>query len=91
VREGDVVGVWGCGPIGLSIQKLSKEIRGAKRVYAVDKDAQRLKIAESLGMIPVDASKVKPDEYILSSSRTVSTAASKRAVSAARIRPNTRS
>jgi len=66
VREGDVVGVWGCGPIGLSIQKLSKEIRGAKKVYAVDKDPQRLKIAESFGMIPVDASKVKPDEYILS-------------------------
>ncbi|KAL8822480.1 MAG: hypothetical protein Q9191_006786 [Dirinaria sp. TL-2023a] len=66
VREGDVVGVWGCGPIGLSIQKLSKEIRGAQKVYAVDKDPQRLKIAESFGMIPVDASKVKPDEYILS-------------------------
>lgn len=66
VREGDVIGVWGCGPIGLSIQKLSKEIRGAKKVYAVDKDPQRLKIAESFGMIPVDASKVKPDEYILS-------------------------
>ncbi|KAK5188925.1 hypothetical protein LTR47_011531 [Exophiala xenobiotica] len=66
VRKGDVVGVWGCGPIGLSIQKLSKEIRGAQKVYAVDKDSQRLKIAESFGMIPVDASKVKPDEYILS-------------------------
>lgn len=66
VREGDVVGVWGCGPIGLSIQKLSKEIRGAKKVYAVDKDPERLAIAKSLGMIPVDANKVKPDEYILS-------------------------
>ncbi|KOS38109.1 hypothetical protein ACN38_g11074 [Penicillium nordicum] len=66
VREGDVIGVWGCGPIGLSIQKLSKEIRGAQKVYAVDKDPQRLKIAESFGMIPVDASKVTPDEYILS-------------------------
>lgn len=66
VREGDVVGVWGCGPIGLSIQKLSKEIRGAKKVYAVDKDPHRLKIAESFGMIPVDVSKVKADEYILS-------------------------
>ncbi|KPI45643.1 Zinc-type alcohol dehydrogenase-like protein [Cyphellophora attinorum] len=42
------------------------EVRGAKKVYAVDKDPQRLKIAESHGMIPVDASKVKPDEYILS-------------------------
>jgi len=66
VREGDVIGVWGCGPIGLSIQKLSKEIRGAKKVYAIDKDHRRLKIAESFGMIPVDASKVNPAEYILS-------------------------
>ncbi|KAI7448736.1 alcohol dehydrogenase GroES-like domain-containing protein [Hortaea werneckii] len=66
VSEGDVVGVWGCGPIGLSIQKLSKEIRGAKKVYAIDKDPHRLKIAESHGMIAVDASKVKADDYILS-------------------------
>ncbi|KAI7359386.1 alcohol dehydrogenase GroES-like domain-containing protein [Hortaea werneckii] len=66
VSEGDVVGVWGCGPIGLSIQKLSKEIRGAKKVYAIDKDSHRLKIAESHGMIAVDASKVKADDYILS-------------------------
>jgi len=66
VRPGDVVGVWGCGPIGLSIQKLSKEIRGAAKVYAIDTESHRLKIAEAHGMIPVDASKVKPDEYILS-------------------------
>lgn len=66
VSEGDVVGVWGCGPIGLSIQKLSKEIRGAKKVYAIDQDPHRLKIAESHGMIAVDASKVKADDYILS-------------------------
>ncbi|KAI7197690.1 alcohol dehydrogenase GroES-like domain-containing protein [Hortaea werneckii] len=66
VSQGDVVGVWGCGPIGLSIQKLSKEIRGAKKVYAIDKDPHRLKIAESHGMIAVDASKVKADDHILS-------------------------
>lgn len=66
VQAGDVVGVWGCGPIGLSIQKLSKEIRGAAKVYAIDRDQQRLEIAKAHGMIPVDASKVKPDEYILS-------------------------
>jgi threonine dehydrogenase-like Zn-dependent dehydrogenase len=36
-------------------------------VYAVDKDPQRLKIAESFGMIPVDVSKHKhPVDYILS-------------------------
>ncbi|EON65967.1 hypothetical protein W97_05209 [Coniosporium apollinis CBS 100218] len=65
VGEGDVVGVWGCGPIGLSIQRLSL-LRGAKKVYAVDVDTKRLAMAESFGMIPVDANKHKADEYILS-------------------------
>jgi threonine dehydrogenase-like Zn-dependent dehydrogenase len=59
VRDGDVVGVWGCGPVGLSIGRLAK-FRGAKRVYAVDKDVQRLKIAASFGMIPINV-KDHPD------------------------------
>ncbi|THY24103.1 alcohol dehydrogenase GroES-like domain-containing protein [Aureobasidium pullulans] len=53
VTKGDVVGVWGCGAIGLSIQKLSL-FRGARKVYAIDKDPQRLKIAASFGAIPVN-------------------------------------
>ncbi|CAA9956759.1 S-glutathione dehydrogenase [Pyrenophora teres f. maculata] len=66
VRKGDVVGVWGCGAVGLSIQRLAK-LRGARKVYAVDKDANRLQIAESLGMIPVDVNKHSdPADYILS-------------------------
>ncbi|KKA21766.1 Formaldehyde dehydrogenase [Rasamsonia emersonii CBS 393.64] len=66
VGKGDVVGVWGCGPVGLSIQRLAK-LRGASKVYAVDKDPQRLKIAEDFGMIPIDVS-LHPDvaDYILS-------------------------
>lgn len=66
VREGDVVGVWGCGAIGLSIQRLAK-LRGAKKVYAVDKDEHRLKLAKSYGMIPVNIKEhPNPAEYILS-------------------------
>jgi len=66
VREGDVVGVWGCGPVGLSIQRLAK-LRGASRVYAVDKDEHRLKIAKSFGMIPVNVKEHdSPADYILS-------------------------
>lgn len=66
VQEGDVVGVWGCGPIGLTVQRLAK-LRGAKKIYAMDKDAQRLRIAEDFGMIPVEVD-AHPDvaEYILS-------------------------
>lgn len=53
VGKGDIVGVWGCGPVGLSIQRLAK-LRGASKVFAVDKDQTRLKIAKGFGMIPVD-------------------------------------
>lgn len=66
VGKGDVVGVWGCGAVGLSIQRLAK-LRGARKVYAVDKDANRLKIAESFGMIPINVSDhSNPADYILS-------------------------
>lgn len=65
VGKGDIVGVWGCGPVGLSIQKLAK-LRGAAKVYAVDKDPHRLKIAEEFGMIPVNAAKYpEVADYIL--------------------------
>lgn len=66
VGEGDVVGVWGCGVVGLSIQRLAK-FRGAREVYAIDKDVNRLKIATSFGMIPVNVDDhPDPADYILS-------------------------
>jgi threonine dehydrogenase-like Zn-dependent dehydrogenase len=55
VRTGDVVGVWGCGAVGLSIQRLAL-LRGAKKVYAIDKDPHRLALAEKYGSIPLDVS-----------------------------------
>lgn len=66
VGDGDVVGVWGAGAIGLSIARLSK-LRGASKVFVVDKDPQRLALAESFGMVPVDVNQHKDvAEYILS-------------------------
>lgn len=66
VGEGDVVGVWGCGAVGLSIQRLAK-LRGASKVYAIDKDEHRLDIAKSYGMIPVNVNlHSDPADYILS-------------------------
>jgi threonine dehydrogenase-like Zn-dependent dehydrogenase len=52
VSANDVVGVWGCGPVGLAVQRLAK-LWGAHKVYAMDKDARRLRIAEDFGMTPV--------------------------------------
>lgn len=66
VGEDDVVGVWGCGAVGLSIQRLAK-LRGARKVYAVDKDAHRLSIAASYDMIPINVKEhSNPADYILS-------------------------
>ncbi|KAH7303879.1 chaperonin 10-like protein [Stachybotrys elegans] len=66
VGEGDVVGVWGCGAVGLSIQRLAK-LRGARKVYAVDKDVHRLNIAAAYGMIPVNVNEhSNPADFILS-------------------------
>jgi threonine dehydrogenase-like Zn-dependent dehydrogenase len=64
VQKGDVVGVWGCGPVGLSIQRLSL-FRGAKKVYAMDKDEQRLKLARQFGMIPVNVSEHSDVAYYI--------------------------
>jgi threonine dehydrogenase-like Zn-dependent dehydrogenase len=66
VQEGDVVSVWGCGPIGLAVQQLAM-LRGAKKVYAMDRDSQRLRLAENFGMTPVDGSlHQEVGEYLLS-------------------------
>lgn len=35
VQAGDVVGVWGCSPVGLSVQRLAK-LRGAKKVGSLE-------------------------------------------------------
>ncbi|KAJ5787646.1 Branched-chain amino acid aminotransferase II [Penicillium paradoxum] len=66
VQTNDVVGVWGCGPVGLAVQRLAK-LRGAKTVYAMDRDPQRLRIAEGFGMTSVDmGARSDVGEYILS-------------------------
>ncbi|KAG9500720.1 hypothetical protein J7337_006399 [Fusarium musae] len=66
VGKADVVGVWGCGAVGLSIQRLAK-LRGTSKVYAIDKDEHRLDIAKSMGMIPINVKDHSdPADYILS-------------------------
>lgn len=65
MREGDAIRVWWCDPVGLLIQRLTK-LRGAKKVYVIDKDARRLAIAKSFRIIPIHVSLHEdPAEYIL--------------------------
>jgi len=45
VKKGDVVAVWGCGPVGLMAQMWAK-FRGASRVIAIDCIPNRLQLAQ---------------------------------------------
>ncbi|KAM5543319.1 hypothetical protein V8D89_003193 [Ganoderma adspersum] len=55
VGEGDVVGVWGLGPVGMCAGKFAKLV-GAKRVIFVDRVPERLERARELGFETVDFS-----------------------------------
>jgi threonine dehydrogenase-like Zn-dependent dehydrogenase len=48
VKEGDVVAVWGCGPVGqFTIQ--NAYLLGAERVIAIDRIPERLQMAQNVG------------------------------------------
>ncbi len=53
VRPGDDVVVFGAGPVGY-FTVLSAFLKGAGRVWAVDRVPARLKLAEALGAIPIN-------------------------------------
>jgi threonine dehydrogenase-like Zn-dependent dehydrogenase len=48
IQPGDVVAVWGCGPVGQFAIK-SAYLQGAERVIAIDRIPERLKLAETAG------------------------------------------
>jgi threonine dehydrogenase-like Zn-dependent dehydrogenase len=52
IRPGDVVAVWGCGPVG-QFAILSAYLLGAGRVIAIDRVPERLALAESAGKAEV--------------------------------------
>jgi threonine dehydrogenase-like Zn-dependent dehydrogenase len=59
VREGDTVGIWGLGPVGMYAVKWA-QLKGAKRVIGVDRVPERLAFArEKLGIEVIDFSQVK--------------------------------
>ncbi|ORX40847.1 chaperonin 10-like protein [Kockovaella imperatae] len=59
VEKGDIVGVWGLGPIGQACVRWAL-LKGASKVYAIDKVPSRLAMAQRADgqVIPVDFSKV---------------------------------
>jgi threonine dehydrogenase-like Zn-dependent dehydrogenase len=64
IEQGDVVAVWGCGPVGLfAIQSAFK--LGAHRVIAVDHHPRRLALAKSLGAEVLDFEAVNIHEALV--------------------------
>lgn len=48
IKPGDVVAVWGCGPVGLMTMR-SAAMLGAERVIGIDRFPERLRMAERFG------------------------------------------
>src|SRR4051812_22345530 len=64
VQPGDQTVIYGAGPVGL-MAALSATIRGASKVMVVDRHPDRLRLAESIGAIAIDDSKVDPVQAVL--------------------------
>ncbi|MGE5644830.1 MAG: zinc-dependent alcohol dehydrogenase [Acidobacteriota bacterium] len=63
IRKGDVVAVFGCGPVG-QFAIASARLQGATRVLAVDTIATRLEMARAQGAEVIDFSSEHPVEAI---------------------------
>ncbi len=66
VKPGDVVAVFGCGPVGLLAER-SAFFKGARRVFAVDHVPYRLEFAKkhNPGVEPINFKEQDPGEMIL--------------------------
>ena len=64
VIPGDTVVIYGAGPVGL-MAALSATIKGASKVWVVDRRPDRLALAEQIGAIAVDDSKTDPVQFVL--------------------------
>lgn len=63
ISEGDVVAIWGCGPVGLfAIQ--SAFLLGAERVIAIDRFPERLRLARQLRAETIDYEEVNTMEAL---------------------------
>ena len=63
LNPGETIVVFGAGPVGL-MAAYSAVIKGASKVFVVDKVASRLELAEQIGAVPIDFSAGDPVEQI---------------------------
>jgi threonine dehydrogenase-like Zn-dependent dehydrogenase len=59
IEEGQTVGIWGLGPIGICCAYWAK-LMGASRVFCIDNVPFRLKLAEELGCETINFDEKKP-------------------------------
>ena len=64
IEEGDIVAVWGCGPVGLFAVQSAK-IMGADRVIAIDHHPHRLELAKKVGAEVIDFHKTDVREALM--------------------------
>jgi threonine dehydrogenase-like Zn-dependent dehydrogenase len=64
VQSGETVVIYGGGPVGL-MAAYSATIKGACKVMVVDRHPDRLRLAESIGAVPIDDSKESPVERVM--------------------------
>lgn len=64
MEPGDTVAVFGAGPVGL-MAAYSATLRGASCVYSIDYVPDRLRLAESIGAIPINFRDADPVDQIL--------------------------
>jgi threonine dehydrogenase-like Zn-dependent dehydrogenase len=64
IESGDVVAVWGCGPVGLFAVQ-SAFVLGAHRVIAIDHHPHRLDLAKSMGAQIINYEEVRVREALV--------------------------
>ncbi|MBY9000140.1 MAG: zinc-binding dehydrogenase [Candidatus Heimdallarchaeota archaeon] len=64
-KPGETLAIFGLGGLGISALQLAKAF-GARTIYAVDIDSNKLKTAEEMGAIPINAKEDDPVEEIMS-------------------------
>ena len=70
VLPGDTVVIYGAGPVGL-MAALSATIKGASKVWVVDRRPDRLALAEQIGAIAIDDSKTDPVQFVLDQTKGI--------------------
>jgi glutathione-independent formaldehyde dehydrogenase len=64
VQPGDSVVIYGAGPVGL-MAAYSATLKSARQVMIVDRHPDRLRLAEQIGVLPIDDAKGDPVEQVL--------------------------